>query len=140
MRDLAARNLRRSHLLNIPAAQPILDHLDKNGVTLDRLSHKQLTSGATGDVMKRGSLEEHTPLWFYILKEAEVLADGQHLGPLGSYLIAETLVGLVVHGQGTYWQQAGSDDGRWHPRDGVQPGGRTVDSFAELMRAALLLA
>jgi len=38
-----------------------------------------------------------TPLWFYILKEAEVIEKGERLGPLGSIIVAETIVGNLLH-------------------------------------------
>ena len=46
---------------------------------------------------------ERTPLWYYILAEAAVLGKeegqnqegGQRLGPLGSTIVAEVLVGLI---------------------------------------------
>jgi hypothetical protein len=39
--------------------------------------------------------KSETPLWYYILKEAEVLHAGEHLGPVGGRIVAETLVGLI---------------------------------------------
>lgn len=39
-----------------------------------------------------------TPLWYYILKEAEVKYGGQMLGPLGSRLVAEVLAGALFYG------------------------------------------
>ena len=35
------------------------------------------------------------PLWFYILKEAEILGQGETLGPVGGRIVAEVLVGLL---------------------------------------------
>jgi hypothetical protein len=53
------------------------------------------------DLGLHGGLEfrfgEHTPLWYYILREAEVLADGRKLGPVGGRIVAEVLLGLL-HG------------------------------------------
>ena len=42
------------------------------------------------------------PLWFYILKEAELLHDGQQLGPVGGRIMAETLVGLLQRDPNSY--------------------------------------
>ena len=39
--------------------------------------------------------DKKTPLWFYILKEAEVKQGGQRLGEVGSRLVVETFHGLV---------------------------------------------
>jgi hypothetical protein len=42
-----------------------------------------------------------TPLSYYILKEAEVLENGERLGPLGSRLIAEVICGGIFYGKDT---------------------------------------
>jgi hypothetical protein len=36
-----------------------------------------------------------TPLWYYILAEVKVMADGLHLGPVGGRIVTETLIGLL---------------------------------------------
>ena len=36
-----------------------------------------------------------TPLWFYLLKEAEHRGGGERLGPVGGRLVGEVLVGIV---------------------------------------------
>jgi hypothetical protein len=36
-----------------------------------------------------------TPLWYYILREADVCTGGDRLGPVGSLIVTEVLVGLV---------------------------------------------
>ncbi|HJZ73668.1 MAG TPA: hypothetical protein VKE51_18130 [Vicinamibacterales bacterium] len=36
-----------------------------------------------------------TPLWYYILREADVHCGGNRLGPLGTRIVAEVLIGLV---------------------------------------------
>lgn len=41
------------------------------------------------------SLETSTPLWYYVLKEAEVMEDGLQLGPVGGTLVGEVLIGLL---------------------------------------------
>ncbi|MFY9937525.1 MAG: peroxidase family protein [Silvibacterium sp.] len=42
-----------------------------------------------------------TPLWYYILKEAELLENGERLGPLGSRLVAEVICGGIFYGKDT---------------------------------------
>jgi hypothetical protein len=34
-------------------------------------------------------------LWFYIVKEAEVLNGGEQLGPVGGRIVGEVLVGII---------------------------------------------
>ncbi len=40
-------------------------------------------------------LERSTPLWYYVLKEAELVEDGLRLGPVGGRLVGEVVVGLL---------------------------------------------
>jgi hypothetical protein len=42
-----------------------------------------------------GFLGQHTPLWYYILKEAELLENGERLGPVGGRIVAETFIGIL---------------------------------------------
>jgi hypothetical protein len=43
----------------------------------------------------RNDLKGAAPLWFYVLKEAEVEAGSAHLGPVGGRIVAEVLIGLL---------------------------------------------
>jgi heme peroxidase len=76
--SLAVRNLLRSEALGLPSGQ---DVARKIGLT--PLTDEQLET------------EGPVYLWYYVLKEAEVLAKGRHLGPLGTRLVAEVLIGLL---------------------------------------------
>ena len=56
-------------------------------------------------------LEHSTPLWYYVLKEAELVEDGLHLGPVGGRIVAEVIVGLLQSDPDSYL----SYDPRWRP-------------------------
>lgn len=45
--------------------------------------------------MARLGFDQETPLWFYLLKEAEIRAGGLHLGAMGSRLVGEVLFGML---------------------------------------------
>ena len=49
-------------------------------------------------------LEASTPLWYYTLKEAEVLAQGLTLGPVGGRIVAEVIIGLLQLDRDSYIQ------------------------------------
>jgi len=55
--------------------------------------------------------ERSTPLWYYVLKEAELIEDGLHLGPVGGRIVAEVIIGLLQSDPASYL----SYDPRWHP-------------------------
>ena len=91
--SLATRNLLRGRLLSLPSGQQAAAELGFTPLTAD-----QIRSGVNADqqqVLRETGFDQKTPLWYYILREAKFLADGQHLGPVGSTLVAETFVGLI---------------------------------------------
>ena len=76
--QLAFRNLVRGRLLKLPSGQDVARFME-----LAPLPGEQL--GAP----------EPTPLWFYVLKEAEIQQQGLRLGAVGGRIIAEVLLGLL---------------------------------------------
>lgn len=137
--NLARRNLRRGHLLNLPSAQNCLSAIaHETGHVLPALTVADITSGSTGAAAADLGFDTQTPLWFYILKEAETAGEGEKLGPLGSYLVASTIAGLVIYDPQSYWQQP-PGEGRWTPEHTVRPTGEPITDFPALLRAALVL-
>jgi len=55
--------------------------------------------------------EQSTPLWYYVLKEAEVVADGLHLGPVGGRIATEVFIGLLETDPSSYL----AVQPRWRP-------------------------
>jgi hypothetical protein len=51
------------------------------------------------DLVELGSIHPaftiSTPLWYYILKEAELLTEGRQLGPVGGRIIGEVFIGIL---------------------------------------------
>lgn len=82
--SLASRNLMRHINFGIPSGQAIAQ---KIGIAA-------LTTGQLADLTPFG-LERSTPLWLYVLKEAEVMESGLRLGPVGSHIVGEVFVGLL---------------------------------------------
>jgi hypothetical protein len=41
------------------------------------------------------NMDRSAPLWYYILKEAEVFENGLRLGPVGGRIVGEVLIGLL---------------------------------------------
>jgi hypothetical protein len=47
-------------------------------------------------------METSTPLWYYILKEEEVLENGLRMGPVGSRIVGEVFIGLLKADKASY--------------------------------------
>ena len=54
-----------------------------------------------------------TPLWYYILKEANVVAEGEHLGPVGSTILGECFMTVLQNDDLSYLKLYP----RWRPRN-----------------------
>jgi len=75
-------------------------------------------------------LKGATPLWYWLLREAEVVANGQRLGPTCGRIVAEVLVGLLAADPSSYLR---ANPG-WTPElPGATPGQFTI---VDLLRFA----
>jgi hypothetical protein len=121
---LAQRNLLRGSKMGLPSGQQVArlmgvapltnDELaqnrqlvvkipvDPSGTVLDNtvVDNDQLVPDA--DLATRLKAMGEAPLWFYILKEAEILGKGRELGPVGGRIVAEVLVGLLKRDINSY--------------------------------------
>jgi hypothetical protein len=86
--SLAVRDMLRGNATDLPSGEDLARH-----VGIEPLSSSEVGSGFTGAA---------TPLWFYLLKEAEVREDGDRLGPLGALIVSEVLIGLLRADPGSW--------------------------------------
>ncbi len=84
--SLAQRNLLRHLTWSLPSGQDIARKM--HAPVLGRSDLKDI-----GQI--RRSFATSTPLWFYILREAEVTEDGLQLGPVGGRIVSEVFLGLL---------------------------------------------
>ena len=90
VQSLARRNLQRGQRLSLPSGQNVAQAL-----RLPALKPEEIGRGPDGQVAKKHGFDVETPLWYYILKEAQVRGESQRLGPVGSRIVAEVFVGLL---------------------------------------------
>jgi hypothetical protein len=113
LKRLAVRNLLRGYRLAVPTGQAVASAL-----AIRPLSSVQMLAGdqRVADALIDGGFVRETPLWFYVLKEAE-LGGGERLGPLGSRIVCETIIGQLRADAGSYLNRP---EGVWSPADGVR--------------------
>jgi hypothetical protein len=96
---LAVRNTLRGKQVGLPSGQQVAKAMRATVLS-------NATLGLTGS-----GWGGEAPLWFYILKEAELLHGGEQLGPVGGRIMAETLVGLLQRDPNSYLYL----DAAWKP-------------------------
>jgi hypothetical protein len=99
--SLPQRNLLRHVTWSQPSGQAIARAM---GVT-------PLAAGDLSELAGYGlGLETSTPLWYYVLKEAQLVTDGLTLGPVGGRIVAEVFLGVLQLDGDSYLNQF-----RWRP-------------------------
>lgn len=132
---LAVRNLLRGYRLRLPTGQAVAEFLN-----LPVLTPAEIEAAAASPeqvaALQAGGFQERTPLWYYLLAEAKHSqphgGGGDRLGPVGSTLVAEVLIGLIRRSDDSILRMSG-----WTPSlPSAQPG---TFELADLLRFAGVL-
>jgi hypothetical protein len=105
---LSKRNLYRGKAVGLPSGQAVARAM---GIPDDLIlsgAEMGLPAGVPDE------FADDTPLWYYILWEADFWNDGEWLGPVGGRIVAEVLIGLVYGDRFSYL----SCDPLWQPTPG----------------------
>ena len=81
--SLAARDLQRGAAIGLPSGEAVA-----RAIGVAPLTRDEAGLGAFG-------WQGETPLWLYVLREADVRGGGERLGEVGGRLVAEVLLGLL---------------------------------------------
>lgn len=123
IQSLAQMNLLRGLTFSLPSGQSVA-----------KAMKVPLLDGTDLADLKDLKLHLRTPLWFYILREAEVKQSGERLGPVGGRIVAEVFLGLLQGDSMSYLKQ----DPEWTP---ILPSA-TADDFkmTDLLKFAGVVA
>jgi heme peroxidase len=142
LKRLAVRNLLRGYRLAMPTGQAVARSLGITPLTPDELLSGSGTPSPVDEALVDGCFLDATPLWFYVLREAEVLgrkagdpngSGGHRLGPVGSRIVAETIIGQLRADSSSFIGQG------WTPAQGVRlggPDGPEVDTITRFLQFA----
>jgi Animal haem peroxidase len=92
--NLAFRNLTRAKMVKLATGQKMVAFLSGKGVSVTALTKPQIRNGDHGARLdgltqrQRDGVLKNTPLWFYVLREAEL--GGGRLGGVGARIVSET--------------------------------------------------
>jgi hypothetical protein len=81
--SLAVRDLQRGQGVGLPSGEAVARHMG-----IAPLTTEEVGIASTG-------WHDETPLWYYILREADACTGGHRLGPVGGRIVTEVLVGLI---------------------------------------------
>ncbi len=83
LRSLATRDLERGQGVGLPSGEAVARLLGEKLLTADEIGTSKI--GWSGE----------TPLWYYVLREADVRSGGERLGTVGGRIVGEVLIGLL---------------------------------------------
>jgi hypothetical protein len=81
--SLANRDLVRARSLDLPSGEAVARYMEVEPLTPEEVG------------IERYGWSGETPLWYYVLKEAEIRQRGERLGEVGGRIVAEVLLGLL---------------------------------------------
>jgi hypothetical protein len=97
--SLAVRDLQRGQGVGLPSGEAIARRIGVTSLSRDDVGLR--AAGWNGE----------TPLWYYVLRESQMLARGERLGPVGGRIVGEVILALLDHDPASVH----SDDD-WRPR------------------------
>ncbi len=113
---LPQRTLLRHLTWSLPSGQAVARRLH-----VPVLSHADLS-----DLASYGhGLDRSTPLWLYVLREAQLVNGGQYLGPVGGRIVTEVMIGLLRADPASYLNQ----QPHWQPGLGGAGGSYAITDF-----------
>jgi len=98
--SLAFRDLQRGQGVGLPSGEAVARHIGVAPLTAEEVG--AASAGWHGE----------TPLWYYILREADACTGGHRLGPVGGRIVTEVLVGLIDADAASYRR----NDPDWRPK------------------------
>jgi hypothetical protein len=106
---LAVTSLLRGYILGLPTGQALANALGLAVMSEEEIQRVAAENPRQLNALREGGFLDRTPLWFYILAEAEHDSKGR-LGPLGSTLVAGVLVALIRRSKDSFMKVPG-----WSP-------------------------
>ena len=114
VKSLALRNLKRGKSFGLPSGQTVARFLGLQPIADSKLKVGKATAADSASnktlVTVDPSFKDNAPLWYYILAEAQQQFNGDDkkgikLGEIGSRIVAETFIGLLLGDSSSFISQ-----------------------------------
>ena len=137
--ELPVRTLLRSAWMRVASGQAIAsalclpeDQRLRREELTGRMSCDDPRPDRAGQALVNAALLEDTPLFYYILREAEARHNGRRLGPVGSQIVADVIEGSFRADPDSYWQvHAKWEPPLWQPASGPP---RRIKTLTDLVK------
>jgi hypothetical protein len=128
LNSIAVRNLLRGRALGLPSGQAVARRIGANVY-----SQEELGLGDEFLVQHGFALSDlpEAPLWYYVMKEADLETGGRTLGTVGSTIVAEVIHGMIKSDPSSYlyqqpnWKPTFAHDGNFTMVDLINMAQRT---------------
>jgi hypothetical protein len=94
--------LLRGARVGLPSGQSMAKKIARQRPGIRTIKDDEIARGPHEKTLKEYRFHEDTPLWYYVLKEAEVLQKGARLGPVGSRIVADVITRALVADADSY--------------------------------------
>jgi len=101
--SLALRDLQKGVDRKLPSGQRVAGAIKTKFDETEVLSNAKLCEESPHLSLNNPGWKDQAPLWFYILQEARQQAGGEHLGQVGSRIVAEVILGLLKYDPTSYF-------------------------------------
>ena len=131
-KSLATRNLLRGVNFLLPSGEKVAEAVGRPSSEIQSVSAFAKSASGSGIDLTSG-----TPLWYYILCEAESVGrltepgkfeSGEGLGPTGATLVAEVMIGLIELDERSFL----GEDRSWSPAGKIADK-RSIDTLGEIL-------
>jgi hypothetical protein len=118
--ELAVRTLLRGHAVAVPSGEFVAERLGREPLRGPKPPHYAVDPWQRLDDY---GFNNATPLWYYVLLEAELEERGKNLGTVGSQLVGEVLEGALRTDASSFLRQ---NRAGWRPEPWSASDGRSV--------------
>jgi hypothetical protein len=99
--SLATVDLLKCFLLRVPTGEAVVRRLGETAISTGKMLELKVITQEQAELLSNESFKDRTPLWFYILAEAQCSGTNR-LGRIGSRIVASVLIGLARKSKDSY--------------------------------------